>query len=312
MIEKELIFMEHDGAVDDLLSQLLLMTMEDKEIIGINVTPADCFIEPATESTYKILQLFGRENIPIGRSDCYGINAFPSEWRARPEIINALPILINFPQSPNPYEYTEASKLLIDKLMDADRKVSIIMTGPCTNLVKAIKKAPQIKEKISKIVWMAGAFRTSGNVQTYQHDGTAEWNIYWDPESSKELVEMNLPLICVPLDVTNKVPVTKMFLSKLANQSNFKLSNLAGQFWALTIDTIPNYYYTYFMWDMLATSYLAIPEEFTVEKVKVIVSKRPPNAGQTIIGTNGNEITIVTDVNNNAFYDYILQQFKKD
>jgi purine nucleosidase len=312
MIEKELIFMEHDGAVDDLLSQLLLMTMEDKEIIGINVTPADCFIEPATESTYKILQLFGRENIPIGRSDSYGINAFPSEWRARPEIINALPILINFPKSPNPYEYTEASKLLIDKLLEADRKVSIIMTGPCTNLVKAIKKSPQIKEKINKIVWMAGAFRTSGNVQTYQHDGTAEWNIYWDPESSKELVEMNLPLICVPLDVTNKVPVTKMFLSKLANQSNFRLSNLAGQFWALTIDTIPNYYYTYFMWDMLATSYLAIPEEFTVEKVKVIVSKRPPNAGQTIIGTNGHEITIVKDVNNNAFYDYILKQFKKD
>ena len=312
MIEKDLIFMEHDGAVDDLLSQLLLMTMEDKEIIGINVTPADCFIEPATESTYKILQLFGRENIAIGRSDCYGINAFPSEWRARPEIINALPMLINFPQPPNPYEYKEASKLLIDKLIEAERKVSIIMTGPCTNLVKAIKKEPQLKEKIEKIVWMAGAFRTSGNVQTYQHDGTAEWNIYWDPKSSRELFEMSLPLICIPLDVTNKVPVTKKFLSNLANQSNFRLSNLAGQFWALTIDTIPNYYYTYFMWDMLATSYLAIPKEFTVEKVRAYVSERPPNAGQTVIGTDGYEITIATDVNNNAFYDYILRQFKKD
>ena len=159
---------------------------------------------------------------------------------------------------------------------------------------------------------MAGAFRTAGNVQTYQHDGTAEWNIYWDPKSSRELFEMNLPLICIPLDVTNKVPVTKKFLSNLANQSNFRLSNLAGQFWALTVDTIPNYYYTYFMWDMLATSYLAIPQEFTVEKVKGYVSERPPNAGQTVIGTNGYEITIATDVNKNAFYDYILGQFKKD
>jgi Inosine-uridine nucleoside N-ribohydrolase len=121
-----------------------------------------------------------------------------------------------------------------------------------------------------------------------------------------------LPLICIPLDVTNKVPVTKKFLSNLANQSNFRLSNLAGQFWALTVDTIPNYYYTYFMWDMLATSYLAIPQEFTVEKVKGYVSERPPNAGQTVIGANGYEITIATDVNKNAFYDYILGQFKKD
>ena len=149
-------------------------------------------------------------------------------------------MFINLPQPPNPYNYKEASRSFIDRLVEADRDVSIIMTGPCTNLVKAIKQEPFLKQKIKKIVWMAGAFRTAGNVQTYQHDGSAEWNIYWDPKSSKELFEMNLRLVCIPLDVTNKVPVTKTFLSKLAKQVNFKLSNLAGQFWALTIDTIPN------------------------------------------------------------------------
>jgi purine nucleosidase len=312
MMEKELVFMEHDGAIDDILSQLLLMTMENKKIIGINVTPADCFLEPAIESTYKILQFFSKENIEIGRSELNGINAFPSEWRAKPEIINALPALINFPEPPNPYEYKEASKLLIEKLIEADAKVSILMTGPCSNLVKAIKQQPILKEKIKKIIWMGGAFRTQGNVQTYQHNGTAEWNVYWDPKSSKELLEMNLPLVCIPLDVTNKVPVTKKFLSRLAKQSNFKLSNLAGQFWALTINTIPNYYYIYFMWDMLVTSYLAIPEEFTIETVRAYVSERPPNAGQTIIGEKGHEITIATDVNNEAFYKYVLKQFRRD
>ena len=311
-MEKELVFMEHDGAIDDILSQLLLMTMENKKIIGINVTPADCFLEPAVESTYKILQLFSKENIEIGRSELNGINAFPSEWRAKPEIINALPALINFPEPPNPYEYKEASELLTEKLIEADVKVSILMTGPCSNLVNAIKQQPILKEKIKKIIWMGGAFRTQGNVQTYQHNGTAEWNVYWDPKSSKELLEMNLPLVCIPLDVTNKVPVTKKFLSRLAEQSNFKLSNLAGQFWALTINTIPNYYYVYFMWDMLATSYLAIPEEFTTETVRAYVSERPPNAGQTIIGEKGHEITIATDVNNEAFYNYVLKQFRRD
>jgi purine nucleosidase len=282
-MENELVFMEHDGAIDDILSQLLLLTMENKEVIGINVTAADCFIEPALESTYKILQLFGKQNIEIGRSDYNGINAFPNEWRARPEIINALPMLINLPQSPNPYEYVEASEHLINKLISAAKEVSIIITGPCSNLVRAIKREPQIKKRIKEVIWMGGAFRTQGNVQTYQHNGTAEWNVYWDPESSKELLELNLPLTCIPLDVTNHVPVTKEFLSKLANQINFKFSNLAGQLWALTIDTIPSYYYTYFMWDILATSYLAIPREFTIEKVKAYVSGRPPNAGQTVI-----------------------------
>jgi len=311
MLEKELVFMEHDGAIDDILSQLLLLTMENKEVIGINVTAADCFIEPALESTYKILQLFGKENIEIGRSDHYGVNAFPNEWRARPEIINALPMLINLPPPPDPYGYVEASQLLINNLLTASKGVSIIMTGPCSNLVSAVKREPKIKDRIKEVIWMGGAFRTQGNVQTYQHNGTAEWNVYWDPKSSKELLELNLPLTCIPLDVTNHVPVTKEFLSKLANQVNFKFSNLAGQLWALTIDTIPGYYYTYFMWDILATSYLAIPGEFTVEKVKAYVSQRPPNAGQTVMDPNGFELQIATGVNKAAFYDYILHQLKR-
>ncbi len=71
-------FMDHDGAIDDLLSQLLLMTMPEVELLGISITPADCFIEPALESAYKLLQLTRKEDVPLGRGEYYGINAFPN------------------------------------------------------------------------------------------------------------------------------------------------------------------------------------------------------------------------------------------
>ena len=158
---------------------------------------------------------------------------------------------------------------------------------------------------------MAGAFRVPGNVQTYQHNGSAECNVFWDPISSQKLVSYELPLTLIPLDVTNHVPVTKDFLSTLATQIDYRLSNLTGQFWALTIDTIPSYEYTYFMWDILATSYLAMPEHFTTEQVKANVSTRPPNAGQTYLDESGYELTIATDVNVTYFYDYLLTQFKQ-
>jgi len=312
MKDKKLVFMEHDGAVDDILSQLLLLTMKDVEVIGINVTPADCFIEPAIESSFKILQLFGKEDISIGRSDKNGINAFPNEWRARPEIINALPSLINSNYNLDPYALPEAVELLIYKLTFADRPVTILITGPCSNLVEAIKRAPHIRKKIEEVVWMAGAFRTQGNVQTYQHNGTAEWNVYWDPNSSKELFELELPLVCIPLDVTNNVPVNKDFLSKLAFQSEHYLSNLAGQLWALTIDTIPSYHYVYFMWDVLATSYIPLSENFKLEEVKAVVSDRPPNAGQTLLTETGHPLKIAGDVDKNLFYEYILNQLKTE
>ena len=62
MNDKKLVFMEHDGAIDDLLSQMLVHTMDDVELIGVNVTPADCFIEPAIESVYKLLS-YSKERI---------------------------------------------------------------------------------------------------------------------------------------------------------------------------------------------------------------------------------------------------------
>lgn len=312
MKEKKLVFIDHDGGVDDLLSLLLLLTMDDVEVIGVNVTPADCYIEPAIESSYKILHLFGRTDISIGRGDLHGVNAFPKEWRARPEVINALPKLINIKYDVDPYALPNAVDLFTEKLNAADRGVTILMTGPCSNLVDVVKAAPHLKEKIEQVIWMGGAFRTQGNVQTYQHNGTAEWNVFWDPKSSKELLELELPLVCIPLDATNKVPVNKAFLSKLARQSDHLLSNLAGQFWALTIDTIPSYHYVYFMWDVLATSYIALAEHFTVEEIKALVSDRPPNAGQTILTQDGHPLKIATDVNTELFFDFIFKQLRKE
>jgi len=304
--------MEHDGAIDDLLSQMLLLTMENVEILGINVTPADCFIEPAIESAYKILSLFGKTHIPIGRSNLNGVNAFPNEWRARPEVVNALPMLINLDYPIDPYSIPDAVDLLIEKLTSSQRPATILITGPCSNLVEAIKRKPEIREKIEQVIWMGGAFSTQGNVQTYQHNGTAEWNVYWDPIRSKELFELELPLVCIPLDVTNNVPVNKEFLSKLAYQSEHPLSNLAGQLWALTIDTIPSYHYVYYMWDTLATSFISLSEYFTLEQVTAVVSDRPPNAGQTMLIPEGYKLQIATQVKKEAFYKYILEQLKTE
>lgn len=309
---KELVLMDHDGGIDDLLSTLLLLTMPDIELIGITVTPADCYLEPALESTYKLLQKTKKEHIPIGRGTFHGINAFPSEWRARPEIVNSLPMLINLPAAPDPYSLPTAVDLMINCLQAAAQPVKVVMTGPCSNLVLAIEKEPSIVTKIKEVVWMGGAFRTSGNVQTYQHNGTAEWNVYWDPIHTQKLFDLELPLVLIPLDVTNHVPVDKAFLSKLARQATYELSNLAAQFWALTVDNIPSYHYIYYMWDILATSYIALEQHFVVEEVQAEVSIHPPNAGQTFLSTSSNsrKIRIATDVNKTVFYQYIFKQFK--
>ena len=308
MTDKKKLFIEHDGAIDDLLAQLLVLCMPGFRLAGINVTPADCYIIPALDATHKILQLFGQTHVPVGRSYARAVHEFPAAWRAKTSIINALPALLRLADSPDPDSYPEACSLLEKVLSESDEPVHLLITGPCSNLVKVLEKNPQLRSSLASVVWMGGAFRTGGNVQHYEHDGSAEWNVFWDPESSARLLEMELPLTAIPLDVTDKVPVKMDFLRQLAREGSGKASELAGQFWSLTVDTIPGYHYTYYMWDILAAAFLEIPECFAVEEIKAEVSVKAPEAGRTKETTGGHRLRVAFDVDENAFYRYLLER----
>lgn len=308
--ERQVLF-DHDGSADDFLSLILLLSMKHINVLGVSITPADCFVENALETTLKILSLTGKSGLAVGTNDFNGINSFPAEWRAKPKILNAFPCLINIDTSGIPTEEQGSREMIAQKILSADVPVTVLMTGPCSSLVQAIEYDSKVLDKIEEVVWMAGAIDVAGNVRTYNHDNSAEWNVFWDPISSRKLLQYQLPLTMVPLDVTNNVPVTIDFLKNLALQSSHFYSSLASQFWAITIDTIPSYEYTYFMWDVLATSYLAIPQAFTIEKVELGIVPKGANAGQTFRKPGSNQwVNVATNVDKACFYDYLLNQFR--
>jgi len=305
------VIIDHDGSADDFLSLVLLLSMEQYDVKAITITPADCYIENALETTLKILKKAGRNDIPVGISYCRGENSFPADWRAKPKILNALPDLINVEVTSTLANHKNAVDLIIETLIASDDKAKILMTGPCTNLTDALTKRPSIKEKINEVVWMGGAFRVRGNVVTYNHDNSAEWNVFWDPKAAAKMLDFNLPLTFIPLDVTNHVPVTLDFLKELAKFNDILWARLACQFWATTLDTVPSYEYTYFMWDVLATSYLGIPDAFEVqENMECVIESSGPSAGRTSIekGT-GKYAHIAIDVDKAKFYNYVLKAF---
>jgi len=76
-----LVLMDHDGGVDDYLSTALLLTMEHLQVLGIVVTPADCYIEPAVGATRKLLDLMGRSDLTVAESTVRGLNPFPRLFR---------------------------------------------------------------------------------------------------------------------------------------------------------------------------------------------------------------------------------------
>lgn len=305
-MSKKLVLMDHDGAIDDFLSVMILMTMEEVETVGIVVTPADCYPQAAVSVSRKILDLMGKTHVPVAESTVRGINPFPADFRRDCKIIDNFPLLNEADELQTPLVSAVGQKFIVNQLQAAPAPVTLMVTGPLTTVAEAIALAPEIMDKIGEIVWMGGALRVPGNVEkvfALEHDGTAEWNVFWDAIAAKQIWQTDIPLTLCPLDLTNKVPVTPEFIKQLTKQRKYALSDLAGMCYALAIPQ--NYYF----WDILATTYLARPQFYQLEELETDIIATGVSQGRTILQAGGKKIRVMSEVNREQFYSYLLQQF---
>lgn len=305
---KELVLLDHDGAVDDFLAVMLLMTIENVEPIGIIVTPADCYIQPAVSATRKILDLMGKSYIPVAESTVRGINAFPYLYRRDSFVIDNLPILNQRDTYITPLLTEPGQDFMIRALQEASEAVTLVITGPLTNLAYALDKAPHIESKIRRLVWMGGALNVGGNVEKNWEsgqDGSAEWNAYWDPIAVARVWQSSIEIIMCSLDITNNVPVTSEFVQKIGKQRQYDISDLAGQCYALVISQ------DYYAWDVLATSYLGQKEAFELKELETEIIATGKSQGRTKVVEKGRKILAMDKVDKNWFYSYILEQWKR-
>ena len=301
--------MDHDGAVDDFLSLILLMTMPQIEPLGIVVTPADCYINAAVSVSRKILDLMGRNQVTVAQSTVRGANPFPADFRRDCTIINNFPILNELEGISTPLAAITGQEFVIQQLQSASQPVTIMVTGPLSTIASAIALEPTIIDQIAEIVWMGGALTVLGNVEkvfALEHDGTAEWNAFWDPIATKQIWDTKIPITLCPLDLTNTVPLTSEFIRQLSKQRRHPLSDLAGLCYSLAIPQ--NYYF----WDILATAYLARPELYQIVEQETDIISTGISQGRTIPRAGGRKVNVMTQVDKEKFYSYLLQQFSLD
>lgn len=122
--------------------------------------------------------------------------------------VDALPILNESGKVVTHVAAKPAHHHLIETLLQTEEKTTLLFTGPLTDLARALYEAPIIENKIKRLVWMGGTFRTAGNVHEPEHDGTAEWNSFWDPEAVARVWEANIEIDLITLESTNQVPLT--------------------------------------------------------------------------------------------------------
>ena len=304
-MSKKLVLMDHDGGLDDFLAMMLLMTMVEVEPIGVVVTPADCYANAAVSVTRKILDLMERSNIPVAQSTVRGLNPFPPSFRRDCVIVDNFPILNEQDAIATPLVAESGQQFIVRALQTSPEPVTLMVTGPLTTVAEAIALKENIVTKIKEIIWMGGALEVSGNVEkefALEQDGTAEWNVFWDPLAAKQIWETSIPIILCPLDITNTVPVTPEFIRQLAKQRHYPLSDLAGMCYALAIPQ------AYYFWDILATAYLGCPQYYSLEEQETDIITTGMSQGKTVIKPGGKKTKVMKTVDKESFYRYCLRQ----
>lgn len=307
------IYFNHDGGVDDLISLFLLLHMDDIKLVGVSAIGADSYIEPAVSASQKIVNRFSEQPIHIAASKERGKNPFPKDWRMHAFFMDALPILNEPTNGHSNILKHEAYLDIIDKIHNSPEKVTLLFTGPLTDLAKAITVDATIVQNIERLVWMGGTFLEKGNVEEPEHDGTAEWNAFWDPEAVKTVFDTEIKIDMVALESTNQVPMTWDVRQAWANERHYPGVDFLGVSYA-AVPPLTHFQMnsTYFLWDVLTTAYIGMPDLIRKHDLNVSVYTEGPSQGKTYVDDQcGRPISVIDHVDHDNFFKYITDLAKK-
>lgn len=193
------IWIDCDPGIDDAVMLAMAAASRDKlNILGISTVAGNQTIETVTENALRLADFLGLSDVPVVRgakgpltrpksdaADIHGKNGIGDVELPKPSITLA---------SENAVPYMRD---VIMGLPEGE-KITLVPTGPMTNIALLLKTFPEVEEKIEQIVLMGGS-TVEGNVTM-----TAEFNIWADPEAGKIVYDGNLPIVMCGLDVTNQ------------------------------------------------------------------------------------------------------------
>lgn len=301
------LIIDHDGGVDDVIATTLHLLSAPAEIKAITIAPADCYGLPAAW-VMKQLSAYCAPgmHIPLGLSTDEGPNPFPAIWREDAWKVARLPFwqdkegLRTFSTDGFPSALT----ILEKALRTSPVPVTILETGPCSNIAELLRVYPALKAKIRRIFIMGGAIAVKGNVEEPEHDGSAEWNIYNNPAAFKAVLQSGIAITLIPLDATQYTPIRKEFMASLAKNSHLKQCKLVHDSLKLIQALIDNGQYLF--WDTLTSAAVINPKIIKTERMKINVAITGPSMGRTYKDPHGFEVDVATWADQKLFERTIL------
>ena len=209
-MNKRKIIIDCDPGQDDAVMLLLALACpDDFDILGITTVAGNVPLDLTQRNARIMCELAGRTDVPVF-AGC--------DKPMRHELITAENVHgktgidgVNIYEPAMSLQSQHAVEFIIESLLEADDdSITLVPTGPLTNIGQAISQQPEILPRIKEIVLMGGAMREAGNTTP-----SAEFNILEDPDAAQIVMHSGRPLTIVPLDVTHQALVSQKRIEQI-------------------------------------------------------------------------------------------------
>jgi purine nucleosidase len=304
-----------DPGQDDAINLFLALAPDakaDYEVLGITVVAGNVGLDKTERNTRLLCELMQRTDVPIYA----GCDAPLKYVLATAEEVHGNEGLegIDIHEPDMALQSQHAVDFIVETLLAAnDYSITILVTGPMTNIAAAMQKNTAILPKIKSIVIMGGALREGGNITP-----SAEFNVYVDPHAAQIVFDSGCPLVMFGLDVTHQVLSNASVLKRIKTVGNpvalaaFNLLTHYGRFDAdkYGTDGAP-------LHDPCTMAYILRPEIFSLKACNIRVETDSPlTRGHTAVDFwHGTELPKnclwAYDVNADGFFDLLIEQLEK-
>jgi len=204
------VIFDDDGSPDGTTALLYLLSDPAASVQAVTISHGEAHPQVYIQHMGRMLEGFGITAIPLGAGLDNALlpgEDFPEWLRQASDTFWGLPV----PNAAKSYPIRDAARLMISLLNQASEPLAVFVSGPSTDLARALRLDPGIRDRIKAVYMMGGAVYVPGNLTDFSANPdniSAEWNIYIDPLAASEVFQSGLPIILVPLDATNQVSAT--------------------------------------------------------------------------------------------------------
>jgi len=216
------IIIDCDPGQDDAVALFLAFASDELDLLGITTVGGNVPLDLTHRNARQMCDIAGQTDIPVF-AGCKKPMSRPlktAEMIHGETGINGIDVID--PETPLQSEH--AVDFIIRTLLAADEdSITLVPTGPLTNIGTAIDREPAILPKIERIVLMGGAMREGGN-----RTPSAEFNILVDPEAADIVFKCGRPITQLGLDVTHRVLSTRERVERIKALGNPVADATAG------------------------------------------------------------------------------------